>query len=86
MTMNGATSNGDDVMSCAEVMTKLYSYLDSEEDMLTEADIEQHLRHCRECFGRVEFEKRLRERVAQTGSTTMPDDLRRRMIQLISKF
>ena len=44
-------------LSCAEVLGRLCAYLDREESVLSEAKIEHHLKHCRECFGRVEFQR-----------------------------
>ena len=53
-------------VSCEEVLSKLYAYLDREVDELTTSEIDHHLEHCRECFSRAEFEKVLRNRVAKS--------------------
>jgi mycothiol system anti-sigma-R factor len=74
-------------ITCTEVMARLYAYLDSEVDELTELNIDEHLDECRECFSRAEFEKRLRARVAQSGqSATTPPDVQHRLKELIQKF
>ena len=54
-------------ISCEEVMSKLYAYLDNEIDAPTEADIDAHVHKCRECYSRAEFEKNLRKKVAATA-------------------
>ena len=73
-------------MSCAEVLSKLYVYLDNEVDGPTEADIEHHLHDCRECFSRAEFEKKLKQRVAHSGMESTPDDVQQRLKSLIKRF
>ena len=73
-------------ISCAEVLSKFYDYLDNEVDDLTDADIERHLHSCRECFNRAEFEKTLKHRVAQSGSVSTPEDVRQRLKSLIKRF
>lgn len=73
-------------MSCAEVLSELYAYLDKEVDAPTEEDINDHLQDCRECFSRSEFEKKLRQRIAQTGSVATPEDVQERLKSLIKRF
>ena len=73
-------------LSCAEVLSKLYLYLDNEVGNLTDADIEHHLHDCRECFNRAEFEKKLKQRVAQSGSVSPPEDVQQRLASLIKRF
>lgn len=73
-------------LTCSEVMVRLYAYLDSEVDDLTELDIEEHLDECRECFSRADFEKRLRARVAKSGETKAPSDVQQRLRKLIQQF
>lgn len=73
-------------MSCEDVLSKLYAYLDNEIDAPTEADIDAHLHECRECFSRSEFEKRLKEKVASTVEVATPGDTRSRLESLIKRF
>ena len=73
-------------MSCEEVMSKLYEYLDSEIDSMTEADIDAHLHKCRECFSRAKFEEVLRKKVASAGEVSVPDETRDRMESLVKRF
>lgn len=73
-------------ISCAEVMSKLYAFLDGEVDNLTESDIEHHLHHCRECFSRVDFEKKLKERVKSTDAVNTPPDVKSRLQDIMNKF
>lgn len=73
-------------LSCEEVLSKLYAYLDQEVDALTEEQIDAHVRGCRECFSRADFEKRLRNKVASTAEVEVPEDVRKRLESLIKRF
>lgn len=73
-------------LTCEEVIERLFDYLDRELDGPQAADIERHLHRCRDCFTRAEFEKRLRARVAATGTAAAPPRLRRRIRELIDRF
>lgn len=73
-------------IDCEEVISRLLEFLDRELDDGTREAIEEHLRHCRGCFTRAEFERRLRRRVAQTGEVEAPESLRRRLRILMEGF
>lgn len=76
--------NASDI-SCEEVIERLFDYLDRELDAHTRQEIDRHLERCHDCFSRAEFERRLRERVASTGTQPAPERLRRRINELIRK-
>lgn len=80
------SEHGHDDLSCEQVIERLLEYLDRALDARTSADIERHLAACRGCFGRAEFERRLRQRVAETASAPVPPALRERVRQLIERF
>jgi anti-sigma factor (TIGR02949 family) len=73
-------------MSCEEVLSTLYAYLDNEVDAPTEADMDTHLHDCRECFSRAEFEKTLKKKVASTVDVATPTETRSRLESLIKRF
>jgi anti-sigma factor (TIGR02949 family) len=73
-------------ISCEEVMTKLYAYLDNEVDALSESEIDAHVHKCRECYSRAEFEKSLRKKVAVTAEVETPGETRGRLEALIKRF
>lgn len=74
------------ILTCEEVIERLFDYLDRELDDQQAADIERHLHRCRDCFTRAEFEKRLRARVEASGTATAPPRLRRRIRGLLDRF
>ena len=73
-------------VSCEEVLSKLHAYLDQEVDAPSEAEIDQHLHECRECFSRAEFEKTLKRKVASAAEVETPADTRERLEALIKRF
>lgn len=73
-------------LSCEDVIDKLLEYLDREIDAETERDIARHIETCRACFTRAEFERKLRERVTETGEREAPDSLRRRIRSIVARY
>ena len=74
------------IMSCEDVLSLLSSYLDSEVDTITEADIDAHLHKCRECFSRAEFERALKHKIRSAGEMKTPAETRSRLESLIKRF
>lgn len=75
-----------DKLSCEEVIEQLFTYLDGELKGGRSIAIDRHLERCRDCFSRVEFEKRLRARIRRTASAKAPDRLQRRIKGLLDQF
>lgn len=73
-------------LSCEEVIELLFDYLDQEVDEVLNSRIERHLETCRDCFSRVGFERRLRERVRDSGTAKAPDRLHRRIKSVLERF
>lgn len=69
-------------LSCEEVIERLLEYLDRELDDISQQEIDRHLKRCYDCFSRAEFERRLRERIAATGSQQAPERLKKRIREL----
>lgn len=78
--------NHDHDISCEQVIERLFVYLDGELEDVSQETIDRHLAHCRDCFTRAEFEKRLRRRVADSVSTQAPERLRSRVRALLDEF
>ncbi len=73
-------------IECEEAIRKLLEYLDGELGETDRSRMEKHLETCRGCFSRAEFERRLRARVAETGSAPAPESLRVRVRGLMERF
>lgn len=73
-------------MRCEEVIERLFEFLDHEIDSVTEQRISEHLAHCRACFSRAEFERRLRARIAESATATASESLRRRIRTILDRY
>lgn len=73
-------------IGCEEALRRLFDYLDHELDESRRAEMEQHLKVCRGCYSRVEFEKRLKGRLATVGAEAPPSDFERRIRKLLGNL
>ena len=71
------------ILNCEDVLKQLYAYLDGELDDDFETDIESHIQSCQECMGRTEFERRLKNRLKETGGSEVPPSLNKRLKSII---
>jgi len=71
-------------ISCEEAIRHLLEYLDSECEVHTHEEIDQHLSACQACYSRMEFEKRLRSQLRNSGEQAVPDSLKNRIDKLFS--
>lgn len=73
-------------IGCEEALRRLFDYLDRELDATHHAEMEQHLRTCRACFSRAEFERRLKRKLAESGTETPSSDFEQRIRKLLWNF
>lgn len=73
-------------LSCEEALKRLYDYLSHGLSASDSAEVEHHLKACRACFSRAEFEKQLRERLAAIGHEPAPEALQKRIRELLRGF
>ena len=73
-------------IGCEEALRRLFDYLDHELDESRRAEMEQHLKVCRGCYSRVEFEKRLKHRLPPAGAEAPSSDFERRIRKLLGNF
>lgn len=73
-------------INCDEALKRLFAYLDRELDAHAHREMEQHLTRCRSCFSRTEFEKRLKERLRETGRETAAPEFAARIRRLLGNF
>jgi anti-sigma factor (TIGR02949 family) len=75
-----------DNMGCDEALKRLLEFIDRE---LSESDhdsVERHLRTCRSCYSRMEFEHRLKQRLSALSADDVPVKSRDRIRALIKGF
>lgn len=71
-------------IGCEDALKQLLEYLDQELGEQHSHEVDQHLSTCRSCYSRMEFEKRLKQRLQETGRQEVPDTLKGRIDRLFS--
>ena len=71
------------MIDCREAVRRMWAYLDHALERGPLEEFETHLEVCQRCCGELEFSRHLKERVAATGSETLPDPLRQRFELLL---
>lgn len=66
-------------MQCKEAVERLWRYLDRHLEQRQEVELEAHLGLCRHCCGELEFARQVREKLAETGATPIPDETRAKL-------
>jgi mycothiol system anti-sigma-R factor len=74
------------MITCAEAVERLWSYLDGTLTGDDKASLEQHLGFCRVCCGEVEFAKELRGFLARSAAEELPADVRARLIASLDEI
>ena len=75
-----------DDMGCERALTRLLEFIDHELSDSEHDSMERHLRICRGCCSRMEFESRLKERLSALSSDDVPSTTRDRVRELIKRF
>lgn len=71
------------VMQCDDALRLLAQYLDRELSGGEHAEVERHLRTCRSCFSRAEFERRLKGELSALSTVDVPTALQNRIRALL---
>ena len=69
-------------ISCEEALKHLLEYPDGELIEPHAHEVDRHLTTCRGCYSRMEFEKRLKQRLQEAGRADVPDTLKARIDSL----
>jgi anti-sigma factor (TIGR02949 family) len=73
-------------MGCEDAPKRLLEFIDRELSDSERDKVEQHLRTCRSCFSRMEFERRLKQRLSALSADDVPAKSRDRIRRLIKGF
>lgn len=73
-------------IDCEEALKRLFEYLDRELDPKREQEVERHLRSCRACYSRAEFEKRLKGQLSAAANERIPETLEQRVRRLLERY
>ncbi|OGO58532.1 MAG: hypothetical protein A2Z32_14705 [Chloroflexi bacterium RBG_16_69_14] len=73
------------MIDCREAVRRMWAYLDHELSAKPESEFETHLESCQRCCGELEFNRHVREMVADDPrATSMPPELRSRIETLLT--
>jgi anti-sigma factor (TIGR02949 family) len=75
-----------DNIGCVEALNRLAEFIDCELSDSEQDDVERHLRTCRSCYSRKEFESRLKERLSALSADEVPAKWRDHIRELIKRF
>ena len=75
-----------DDMGCELALKRLLEFIDHELSDSDHDSVERHLRNCRGCCSRMEFESRLKQRLSALSTEEVPSASRDRVRNLIKKF
>ncbi|MGH8718121.1 MAG: anti-sigma factor family protein [Burkholderiales bacterium] len=75
-----------ETISCEEALKSLFQYLDHELEENEHQAMDAHLHECRSCFSRAEFERRLKEKLGQSGKEQAPAELKQRVRKILQEF
>jgi len=73
------------MIDCPEAVRRMWAYIDHALERGPTEELETHLDACQRCCGELEFSRRLKEKVAATGSEALPPPLRRRLDSLLAR-
>jgi len=73
-------------ISCQEALRLLAEYLDGELHGSEHTSVEHHLKTCRSCFSRSEFEQRLKTELSHLGRLDVRPGFEQQIRQLITQF
>jgi mycothiol system anti-sigma-R factor len=74
-------------MNCEDSFEKLYQFIDKDLDGLTCSEVEKHLKDCRPCWNRYEFERLLKMRLQSScRQEPMSETLLLRIKTLLEKY
>ena len=73
-------------INCEEALKRLFEFIDHELADDDRDGLERHLRACRSCFSRVEFELQLKDKLRALVPDDPPHTLHHRIKTLIDSF
>jgi len=75
-----------EAINCEEALRLLAVYLDGELHGAEHTSVERHLKACRSCFSRSEFESRLKSELSQLARDDVRPVFEQQIRQLITQF
>jgi anti-sigma factor (TIGR02949 family) len=73
-------------INCEQALKQILEYIDHELGEHERAAMQQHMHTCKSCFSRMEFERRLKEKIGALGDDEVPSRLGERIKGLLKGF
>ena len=74
-------------IDCLEAFDHLYAYLNNEiTNPVDLVNVEHHLSHCKSCYSRAQMERKLNQRLKETGDKELPDAVQNRLRNVLSQL
>jgi anti-sigma factor (TIGR02949 family) len=73
-------------IDCDRALRQILVYIDHELDAAEHDALEQHLRTCKSCYSRMDFERRLKAKVAELRQDAADAKLNERIKSLLDDF
>jgi anti-sigma factor (TIGR02949 family) len=73
-------------IDCEQALRQVLEYVDHELGEHDHSLMEQHLRTCKSCFSRLEFERRLKEKMGMLRDDEVASPLSERVKGLLNSF
>jgi anti-sigma factor (TIGR02949 family) len=73
-------------INCEQALKQILDFIDHELGEHERAAMQRHLHTCKSCFSRVEFERRLKEKVGALCDDEVPSQLGARIKGLLKSF
>jgi anti-sigma factor RsiW len=74
------------ITNCEEALRLLAAYLDGELDVDEHESVEHHLKLCRSCWSRAEFERHLKAQLGDLRRAGVRPSFEQRIRELIAQF
>lgn len=75
-----------DIQHCEDALRVLAEHLDRELDAHRDRQLLEHLDHCRSCYSRSEFDRRLKAQVKDLGREPVPPGVVHRVHELLRQL
>jgi len=73
-------------INCEQALKQILEYVDHELDDGSRAEMEHHLHTCQSCFSRMEFERRLKDKVGALREEKVSSAVSSRIKGLLDSF
>ena len=71
------------LITCKEAEKSFNDLIDGYLQGKTKTELEHHISHCQHCFGRIEFENKLKEKIRLSASQMNSIAIRKKIVELL---